>query len=323
MSSRIKQIILLLLFCLAASFIVTTDSIALDKKTSSAISHYIMGVISEDADDIDTALQEYKKSLKFDEEVSVIHLNLASSYIKKNNIPEAIEELKTVIRLDPEAIEPHVILALLYTSQDKLKAASEEYEAVLKKASKLQPKNIEIYKGLGVLYLQQKKYKEAEGAFKLMIELAPENPEAHFYLGGIYNELKKNNLSEDELKETIRLKPDFSEALNYLGYLWAEENKNLDQAETMIKKALQADPGNGAYIDSLGWVYFRRGKFKEAVKELERAGSLLEDPVIYDHLGDAYLKVNDKEKAKLNWQKSLKLSPGQEKIRGKLEKIKK
>lgn len=323
MSSRIKQIILLLLFCLAVSLIVKTDSIALDKKTSSAISHYIMGVISEGIGDIDTAIQEYKKSLKFDEEASVIHLNLASSYIKKDNIPEAIDELKTLIRLDPEVIEPHAILALLYTSQDKLREAAEEYETTLKKASKLQPKNIEIYKSLGALYLQQKKYKEAEGAYKLIIELAPENPEAHFYLGNIYNELKKNNLSENELKETIRLKPDFPEALNYLGYLWAEENKNLDQAETMIKKALQADPDNGAYIDSLGWVYFRRGKFKEAVKELERAGSLLEDPVIYDHLGDAHLKVNDKEKAKLNWQKSLKLSPGQEKIREKLEKINK
>lgn len=320
MSSRIKQITLLVLFYLAASLILKTGSIALDKKTSSAISHYIMGVISEDTDDIDTALQEYKKSLKFEEEVSVIHLNLASSYIKKNNIPEAIEELKTVIRLDPEAIEPHAILALLYTSQDKPDLAASEYETALKKASKLQPKNIEIYNGLGALYLQQKKYKEAEGVFKLIIELAPENHEAHFYLAGIYNELKKNKLAENELKETIRLKPDFAEALNYLGYLWAEENKNLDQAETMIKKALQLDPDNGAYIDSLGWIYFRRGKFKEAVKELERASSLLEDPVIYDHLGDAYLKVNDREKAKLNWQKSLKLDLGQEKVREKLEK---
>jgi Tfp pilus assembly protein PilF len=118
----------------------------------------------------------------------------------------------------------------------------------------------------------------------------------------------------------LELKPDYHEALNFLGYLYVDENKYLDQAGVMIKKALELDPGNGAYIDSLGWFYFKKAKFREAVIELEKASSLLEDAVIYDHLGDAYLKVNDIEKAKLNWQKSLKLDPSQEKVREKIDK---
>lgn len=323
MPSKFKQFSLALFFCLAAPLIIKTNSLALDKKASSAISHYIMGVISEDTGDIDTAIQEYKKALNSDEDTSVIHLNLASSFIKKDDTPKAVEELKSVIKLDPEAVEPHAILALLYTSQNKHEMAAVEYETALKNAAKQQPKNIEIYKSLGAIYLQQKKYKEAQDTYLLIIQLAPEDAQAHFYLGSIYNELKKNNLSEKELKEAIRLKPDYHEALNYLGYLWVEENKNLEQAETMIRDALKIDSDNGAYIDSLGWLYFKRAKYKEALKELERAGSLMDDPVIFEHLGQVYLKMNDKEKAKLNWQKSLQMDPKQDILREKLEKLNK
>jgi len=213
-------------------------------------------------------------------------------------------------------------LAILYSSQDKLNLASSEYELALKNASKLEPKNVEIYKGLGAIYLQQKRLKEAEGAYRLITELTPKDPEAHFYLGSIYNELKNNSLAERELKRAIELKPDYHEALNFLGYMYVEGNKFFPQAEQMIKKALELDPNNGAYIDSLGWLYFKRGKFKEACVELERASGLIDDPVIFDHLGDAYMKLNDPQKARISWEKSLKLDPNQEKVKDKLEKVK-
>jgi len=89
----------------------------------------------------------------------------------------------------------------------------------------------------------------------------------------------------------------------------------------MIRKALGLDPNNGAYIDSLGWLYFKKGKIKEAIPELEKAVGLLEDPVIYDHLGDAYFKIGDIQKAKENWQKSLKLDPDQETVKRKLPEV--
>jgi predicted Zn-dependent protease len=112
-------------------------------------------------------------------------------------------------------------------------------------------------------------------------------------------------LAEKELRRALELKPDFHQALNFLGYLYVEENRNLDEAETMIRKALELEPDNGAYVDSLGWLYFKKGNASESLKELQKASLLLEDPVIYDHLGDVYLKINDRAKAKLNWEKSL------------------
>jgi tetratricopeptide (TPR) repeat protein len=277
----------------------------------------------DDLGDIDKAIQEYKRALKIDYANSIIHLNLAASHIKKNEISEAINELNLAVKFDPEAVEPHAILALLYFSQNKVELATSEYETALKNASLLNPKNIDIYKNLGVVYLQQKKFKDAQNTYRLILDLAPQDASAHFYMANIYDELKDRPAAEKELKKALELSPDYHEALNYLGYLYVEENKNLDQAEAMIKKALEMEPNNGAYIDSLGWLYFRQGKFKEALKELERAIVLLEDPVIYDHLGDAYLKMQDIEKSRDAWQKSLKLKPEQEKVQKKLEVLNK
>ena len=108
--------------------------------------------------------------------------------------------------------------------------------------------------------------------------------------------------------------------LSSLGYIYAEQGVNLDEAIELIGKALSIEPENGAYIDSLGWAYFKKGQIQEALKELERAVGLLEDPVIYDHLGDAYFESGKIKKALEQWRKSLELDPEQEQVSIKLKK---
>lgn len=156
----------------------------------------------------------------------------------------------------------------------------------------------------------------------MITTINPDDPEAHFYLGNVYSDLNNGALAEKEVLKAIELNPDYHQALNYLAYLYVEENRNLGQAEKMLKKALELDPHNAAYIDSLGWLYFKEGKFAEAVKELERASTVLDDPVIFDHLGDAYNKINQAQKAIESWGKSLQLDSGQGKVKEKLDKTK-
>ncbi len=293
MTSKLNILTKGLFFCLAASLIIANPAPATEnKKTSFALSHYIMAGVYKDLGDIDEAIQEYKEALKADYQSSEIHLSLAVSYIKKNDIPKAIEELKLAADFDPETVEPHAILALLYSLQKQPDLAENEYETALKNASKLEPQNTEIYKSLGEVYIRQKKFKEAENAYKLVLGLSANDSEAHFYLAHIYDESKNRDAAIRELKKSIELKPDYHEALNYLGYIYAEEGKNLDQAEVMVKKALELEPDNGAYIDSLGWVYFKKGRVREAIKELERASTLLDDPVIREHLQKAKEKLD-------------------------------
>jgi len=311
-----------LFFCLLIFLFSVSYVFALDKRLVFSLSHYIMAGIHETLGEIEEAIGEYKNVLKLDSQSILVHLNLASSYIKNNEIQKAIQQLNLAIAIEPEAVEPHAILALLYSAQGKTEEANHEFEIALKNASKLQPKNIDIYKVLGQLYLRQKNFKAAEETYRLILNISSQDAEAYFYLGNIYDQLKDRAKTEEMLKEALKLKPDYAEALNYLGYLYVEEDKKLDEAEIMIKKALEIEPDNGAYIDSLGWLYFKKAKYKEALKELERAITLLEDPVIYDHLAEVYFKLGDLDNAKLNWQKSLELDPQQDKVKEKLEKLK-
>lgn len=296
--------------------------LALDiKENAQDLTHYIVGVYYEDLGDLDSARQEYEKALEADPESALLHLNLASIFIKKDDAERAIAQLKTAIGLVPEAVEPHAILALVYAAQNKAELSTQEYTLALKNASRLEPKNIEIYKSLGAIYLQQKKFKEAESIFKLIVGLSPDDAQAHFYLASIYYDLKDSASAEEELKVALKLKPDYHEALNFLGYFYLEQNKNINAAGDLIKKALVLEPHSGAYIDSLGWFYFKKGLFKEALEKLEEASSLMSDPAIYDHLGDVFLKLGNRDSAKINWEKSLKLDSTQEKIKTKLLKL--
>jgi Tfp pilus assembly protein PilF len=309
--------------CLAGVFCLSRNAFAFDRRMSFALSHYIMAGINEKSGDLDNAAEEYKKALRADYRNAVIHLNLASIYLKKKDVSRAIAELNLAVKFDPESVEPHAILALLYFSQEKLADAGSEYEKALENASRLEPRNSGVLKKLGLLYLEKKNYKAAEDIYKKVLELSPDDPESRFLLSNVYDEQKNRGAAVIELKKVLELKPDYHQALNYLGYLYVEENRELAEAEKLIKKAVELSPDNGAYIDSLGWLYFKQGNPGEAKVQLEKAAGLLEDPVIYDHLGDVYYSLNDREKSRINWEKSLKLKSDQGKVKEKIKGLKK
>jgi Tfp pilus assembly protein PilF len=308
-----------LFFSFAALAIAGGSALAADKNTIAALSHYIIASLYDRQGQTDKAISEYKAALKSDAENSAIRISLASSYIKNNDIPKAIEELNLAVKLDPEAVEPHALLAILFSMQDNLSGASREYEAALRNASKIEPRNVQVYRALGAIYQQQKKYRLALEMYRLAAELTPNDAQLHFFIADTYDQLGERLAAEKELKKSLELNPDYAEALNYLGYLYVEENKNLAAAELMIKKALELDPQNAAYLDSLGWLYFKRGNVREALRFLEQASSLLEDAVIFSHLGDAYFRMRDFQKAIASWEKSLQLDPGEEIIKQKIE----
>ena len=144
-------------------------------------------------------------------------------------------------------------------------------------------------------------------------------------LSNLYSQMKDYVRSEEQLQIILKSDPSDSTASNDLGYLWADQNRNLEEAERLIRRALDLDreekrrgqaistaalEENAAYLDSLGWVLFRRGKLQEAAQLLEQAAKLSrsdEDPVIWDHMGDIYSRMNEVEKARTAWKKSLQL----------------
>ena len=132
-----------------------------------------------------------------------------------------------------------------------------------------------------------------------------------FYQRGIaYERLKEWPKAEPNFRKALELLPDQPQVLNYLGYSWVDMNMNLKEGLAMIQKAVDLRPSDGYIVDSLGWAYFRLGRFDDAVREMERAVSLKpEDPVLNDHLGDAYWRVGRKLEATFQWNQARDLKP--------------
>ncbi len=129
--------------------------------------------------------------------------------------------------------------------------------------------------------------------------------------------------AERDLLDALKFEPEQPFILNYIGYSWIDQGLHLKRAQKMIRRAVELRPNDGYIIDSLGWGYYRLGKYEEAVKELERSIEIRpEDPIINDHLGDAYWQVGRRLEARFQWRKSLSLDPKEEldkKIRKKLK----
>ena len=150
---------------------------------------------------------------------------------------------------------------------------------------------------------------------------------AKFYLeyGSTAEQAGLYDKAADLFRTSISLDPaNAAEAYNYLGYMWVEQNMHLEEAADMINRALQLDPDNGAYLDSLGWLLYRQGKFEEALTQLQRAAEHLshDDPVVFEHIGDTHAKLNRVPQALEFWQKALALSPENKLLAEKIESTK-
>jgi tetratricopeptide (TPR) repeat protein len=151
------------------------------------------------------------------------------------------------------------------------------------------------------------------------------NAKFYFNYGVTAEQAGLYDKAADLLRKSIALDPaNAADAYNYLGYMWADHNMHLDEAEEMIKRALQIEPDNGSYLDSLGWVEFRKGRFDQALADLLRAVKNIEheDAVVFEHIGEIYLKLNRVPQALEAWQKAMKLDPKNKYLAEKIESAK-
>jgi tetratricopeptide (TPR) repeat protein len=191
----------------------------------------------------------------------------------------------------------------------------------------------EIVYYLGIAQREAKQSQQAVATFEEALHEAQLEEDAdfvnakfYFNYGAAAEQAGLYDKAADLLRKSIALDPDNSaETFNYLGYMWADHNMNLDEAETMIRRALQSEPNNASYLDSLGWVEFRKGQFDRALNDLLQAAKTAprEDSVVFEHIGDTYLKLNRTRDALEAWQKALSLDPKNKNLADKIQTTKK
>jgi tetratricopeptide (TPR) repeat protein len=196
----------------------------------------------------------------------------------------------------------------------------------LQQLQKGNDEDLEVLSAEVSVYERAKKFEQAQNVLNMTIQRFPQEEQVYFLQGSLYEKQKKYNEAEKAFRKALELQKDDPAVLNYLGYMFADRGTRLEEAESMIEKAVKADPTNGAYLDSLGWVYFKQNRLSLAEEYLKKAIIFVNrDSSIHDHMGDLYFKTKRYEEARNEWNKSIQLSTEQEeadKVKKKLDELK-
>lgn len=234
--------------------------------------------------------------------------NIVDTYRDAHNWKAALQAAKDAAAAAPADHDVQLTYARQLADAGKLDEAVKLAEAQLgtKKDDALKR---DVYLTVADMYARAKKYKEASAALD-QVEAASTKPEEksflYYYRGHVADVAKMYDQAEIEFRKGLALTPDSPSILNDYGYMLAERGVRLDEAVKMIKKAVDEDPQNGAYLDSLGWAYFKQGQFQLAEtyarKAVQRLGT---DPTVLDHLGEIEAKNGKLQAAVTEWERSM------------------
>ncbi|MHB2166954.1 tetratricopeptide repeat protein [Alsobacter sp. R-9] len=249
-------------------------------------------------------------------------ITLADIYDRLKQTERANDTYDLVAADSPLRRSADVQIALNLEQLERRPEAVEQLQKVLAKS----PKDIEALSALGNIYRSRKDFAKAADVYTQAIDAVGPIDNSHwslFYFRGIaYERTKQWPKAEADFRKALELFPDQPLVLNYLGYSWVDQHMNLDEAFKMLKRAVEQRPTDGYIVDSLGWAYYRLGRYDEAVRLLEKAVELKPaDPVINDHLGDAYWRVGRKLEATFQWNHARDLKPEPEDLPKILKKL--
>ncbi|MBI3680121.1 MAG: tetratricopeptide repeat protein [Acidobacteria bacterium] len=265
-----------------------------------------LGYLQRTAEQFTQAIESFREMMKLDEEQAArASVHIIETYRMARELPKAFEEAKAAREKFPK--ERSVQAMYAFIAADAGKAA--EAERMGRELYK-DKKDRESWVSLAQIYERTRNYAEMGKALDEAEKLSDDKEEKEniwFMRGAMYEKQKKYDAAEAEFRKVIASNPGNTSALNYLGYMLADRNTRVSEAHDLIRKALDLDPNNGAYLDSLGWALFRLNRLEEAEGLLKRAlERTSRDPTIHDHLGDVYMKQGKVREAITHWQKSLK-----------------
>ena len=252
----------------------------------------------------DEALNDAKPILVFRDKPNAQAVNIALDALKKQRrYSEGISLLQPLVdnfASDPFVNARYVEMLLRAGATDRAKLAASTQQ-------KFGTKNTVA---TAEAYIQTEQYDSALAMLRDELKRHPDDLDLQFEIGSAYERSGDKKAAERTFLDILSKHPDHAGTLNYLGYMWAESGVNLERAAEMLNRAVKQEPKNGAYIDSLGWVYYQQGKLDLAEKYLTDATRLLpRDATVHEHLGDVFAKRGEFHRALDLYRAALTLQP--------------
>ena len=308
---------------------------------------------------LDEALQSYERVVTIRPQQRSAQNRLGQLYLQTGDYPAAIKTFSTILSSIGEQsetqnvrerptrnvgeveIEAHHGISLAYQAQndfersefhitrmitlleEKAKQTRSSFRTRSRERIELAKRIQDARYTLGQIYLKFNAPQKAVRTFAKILDVDDKYVPALSGIGMAYQMQDDVKRAETYLRRAIELsdEEEVPDAYNALGYLYAEQGINLDEAATLVRRALKSVPKSGAYLDSLGFIYFKQGKLDAAIENLEQALHYLPDtPVILLHLADAYLGKGLKQKALQTLEQAVLLEPNNAELRQRLER---
>ncbi len=265
-----------------------------------------LGRIYRDQSNYSAAVEAFRKMLTLGDESSESgYQEIIDTYREAKQWPQATAAAREAVQKLPNNRDLRMVLdAQLADTGDADKALA-DVRSLLKGTAEDRP----VYVALAQMNTRLKRWADAEAALNKAEQLSvkPEDKEyVAFLRGSTYERQKKYDEAEAEFRKVLAAEPQSAVTLNYLGYMNADRGVRLEESLNYIKQAVSLEPGNGAYLDSLGWAYFRLGKYDLAEENLNKASQHMgSDPSVQEHLGDLYQKTGRLKLAAAHWERAL------------------
>lgn len=278
------------------------------RRRSLAVLYQELGTLYKDTQDYQAALYTFGELAHLgDEEDRRARLLIMETYRVAKDLNKALQAGREALAKYPTDPAIRASQALLLGENGHTDEAVKMLRTQLTNGKTAADRD--TYLNIAQVYERGRRYKEAEEAAHTA-EVLPGQPRDNemvwFLLGAIYEHEKFFDRAEEEFQKALTVNPKSGQVLNYYGYMLADLGQRLDLASDLVQRALKEEPFNGAYLDSMGWIYYKQNKLEDAEAMLRKAlRRESHDPTIHSHLGDVYAKLGRTDLAAAEWEKSL------------------
>ncbi len=305
---------LLRLYQMTAKPLTHVDSLVQADSTNIYINR-LQFLYASQVSEYSVAISTLNRLIRLDSTNSYYYYCRSICYQNLSDLPEAIASMRQAAARESETSSLWLHLGNLWTAAGHPDSALIAFEHV----TAYRDSNANAWHLLGLAYSDLKQWERAINAFQVALQSDSTNAAIWYSMGLVRHEQNDFEQAIAAMQCVLEFEPNHAQANNYVGYSWADANIHLDDALKLIETALKVEPENGFYLDSLGWVYYRKGDYSKAVDVLIRAVELTLDSTIIEHLGDTYAAAHNFENACLYWQMALEKDPKNQTLQAKIE----